>query len=71
MNLVQANLGVHRELKGIFHYSEGLLKLWNGILSARKDLESRFDHYGCPVKLVHASLVAGKGIETNFRTAEV
>ena len=26
-NLVHANLGVHRELKGSCHYSEGLVKL--------------------------------------------
>ena len=27
LNLVHANLGVHRELKGSLHYSEGLVRL--------------------------------------------
>ena len=71
MNLVHTKLSVHRELKGSFRYSEGLGKLLNGIFSASKDLESSFDHYGCPVKLMHASLGARKGVERNFRTAEV
>ena len=51
--------------------SEGLVKLWNGIFGTRKDLESSLDHYGCPVKLVHTSIGARKGIERNFSTSEV
>ena len=43
-NLVHANLGVHREIKGSFHYSEGLVKLCNGIFSARKDLQCSLKH---------------------------
>ena len=44
MSKVHANLGVHTELKGSFHYSEGLVKLWNDIFTARKYLESSFHH---------------------------
>ena len=44
MNLVHTNLGVHSALKGSFHYSKGLVKLWNSIFNARKDLESSFQH---------------------------
>ena len=71
VNLVHDNLGVHSKLKGSFHYSEGLVELWNGIFNARKDLENSFNRSGSPVKLMHASLGDRKGIERIFRNAEV
>ena len=43
------------------------MKLWHGIFSATKDLQSSFNCYGGSVKLVHASLSARKGIEKNFQ----
>ena len=49
------------------------MKFVQAIISARedqfmstKDLESCFDHWGVPVKLVHASFSASKAAEGRF-----
>ena len=41
------------------------------LLNEGKYLESSFNRPGSLVKLIHASLVARKGIERIYRTAEV
>ena len=59
MKLANASLSVQRVLNGSFHHRGSLVKLWNGIFSARKDLESH-------VKLMQASLGVRKDVERSF-----
>ena len=59
MKLANASLSVQRVLNGSFHHRGSLVKLWNGIFSARKDLESH-------VKLMQASLWVRKDVERSF-----
>ena len=44
----------------------GLLRLWQRIFSARKDLEISFHSYGGHVNLVHCAVRARNGVEKNF-----
>ena len=45
------------------------MKLWHGIFSARKYLESSFHLYGGSVDLLHASLSVRKAIENYFHNS--
>ena len=71
MRHVHTSLSVQIVPNSNFHHCGGPVKVWKGILNARKDLESSFICSGGPVKLVHACLGARKGIEKMFTTVEV
>ena len=68
MKLVHASMSVHRNPRSSFHHCRGSVKLQQGIFSCRKYLEGSFYEYGCPVKLVHATLGVRKAIAKGRHT---
>ena len=81
VKLVQASLGVRKDAEHSFQLCGGLERSFHNIWRSCETVERHFryeerprkqsDHYGRPVKLVHTSIGARKGIERNFSTSEV